>query len=119
MTVICSWCMDTIEEKCPKCGARCLTYWNAPTEGPSREREHRAICPSCRAATFELLALDQPQFEFAVGEGGVSHGICPACFEVQMDELKAGVRAGAGAGIPDSRFQIQDWARLEGPHTRI
>lgn len=59
MTVICQCCKTTISEKCPVCGGIGVDV--------SDYDKDEFWCDTCISY-------------FACGEGGVSHGICEACY---------------------------------------
>ena len=92
MTVICMDCHHFLSEKCPKCGAVCELTVRADMDGLGMRAY--SICPTAGCPST-LLRL---------GEGGVSHGLCPGCL--------ARRRAGLKLQIQDPGFEMHTSALL-------
>ena len=68
MTVQCYQCKAEIGEKCSKCGAPLKDFRMAGSR-------RLYMCTPCQTYIF-------------AGEGGVSHGLCPGCYETTMQDLR-------------------------------
>jgi hypothetical protein len=98
LTRACAWCDAGLGEKCPECG------------GGAVELAYCKLLVDCSPATwFACMNARCGVRRFVKGEGGVTHGICDACSELekktpqmpqtpQQLEAAGGVMAGA-AGL--------------------
>ena len=77
MTVTCCECKTTVGEKCEECGARAITFLEIDKTRFGWPLVRRSVCSNSLCARG-----------FVPGEGGVSHGLCDACFKAQMAELE-------------------------------